>query len=78
MALPSGLQSLTFGVSRNLSLDKGTPPCSLQSLTFGASFDQCFEKVAPPSGLQSLTFGPVVHPELGEGGTAIQPAEFDL
>ena len=78
MALPSGLQSLTFGVSRNLSLDKGTPPSCLQSLTFGASFNQCFEKVALPSGLQSLTFGPVVLPELGEDGTALLPAGFDL
>ena len=72
------LQSLTFGMDRNLSLDNGAPPSSLLSLTVGASFNQSFEKVALQSGLQSLTFGPDVLPELGEGGSAKRPAERDL
>ena len=78
VALPSGLQRLTFGMDRNLSLDNGAPPSSLLSLTCGASFNQSFEKVALQSSLQSLTFGPDVHPELGEGVSAKWPAELDL
>ena len=38
VALPFGLQSLTFDTSFNLSLEKVALPSGLLSLTFGASF----------------------------------------
>ena len=56
MALPEGLQRLTFGRAVNQSSEKVALPRDLQSLTCGVSLNQCLEKVAPPSGLQSLTF----------------------
>ena len=40
VALPSGLQSLTFGLSFSRSLDKVAPPRVLQRLTFGLDFNQ--------------------------------------
>ena len=57
VALPSGLQSLTFGYGFNQSMDNVTLPSGLQSLTFGNNFNQRMDNVALPSGLQSLTFG---------------------
>merc|ERR1712046_394404 len=62
MALPSGLQSLTFDFHQsifdfNQSMEKVALPSGLQSLTFGSQFNQSMEKVALPSGLQSLSFG---------------------
>ena len=67
VALPSGLQSLTFA-EPHLRLRAQTyhwkvvPPSGLQSLTSGYAFDQTMEKVVHgggplPSGLQSLTLG---------------------
>ena len=57
IALPSSLQSLTFGSHFNQSLENVTLPSSLQSLTFGACFNQSLENVTLPGSLQSLTFG---------------------
>ena len=56
VALPSGLQSLTFGYGFNQSMDNVTLPSGLQSLTFGNNFDQRMDKMTLSSGLQSLTF----------------------
>ena len=60
------------------SLEKVALPSSLQSMTFGLIFDRSLEKMARPSGLQNLSFGRLFKPELGEGGSAKRPAEFDL
>eukprot|EP00931_Biecheleriopsis_adriatica_P117980 TRINITY_DN9344_c0_g1_i4.p1 TRINITY_DN9344_c0_g1~~TRINITY_DN9344_c0_g1_i4.p1 ORF type:complete len:322 (-),score=66.92 TRINITY_DN9344_c0_g1_i4:111-1076(-) len=57
VALPSGLQSLTFDDDFDQSMEKVVLPSGLQSLTFGMCFNQSMEKVDLPSGLQSLTFG---------------------
>ena len=57
VALPSGLQTLTFGVWFNQSLEQAMLPSGLQKLTFGAAFDQSLGGVVLPSGLQELTFG---------------------
>jgi hypothetical protein len=57
VALPSGLQSLTFGWKFNQSTEKVALLSGLQGLTFGDYFNQSMAKVALPSGLQSLTFG---------------------
>ena len=57
LILPSGLQSLTFGLQFNQRLDNATLPSSLQSLKFGWMFNQSLDNTTLPSGLQSLTFG---------------------
>merc|ERR1712054_490586 len=57
VALPSSLQSLTFGNDFDQNLDNVALPSGLQSLTFGACNNQSLDNVALPSCLQSLTFG---------------------
>merc|ERR1711971_261599 len=57
IALPSSLQSLTFGQCFNHGMANVALPRGLRRLTFGHWFNQSMDKVALPSGLQSLTFG---------------------
>eukprot|EP00434_Breviolum_minutum_P030445 symbB.v1.2.026924.t1/scaffold2730.1/size72026/8 len=57
VALPSSLQSLSFGNDFDQSLQNINLPSSLQSLTFGLRFNQSLKNVTLPSSLQSLTFG---------------------
>ena len=54
VALPSGVQSLTFGYGFNQSMDNVTLPSGLQSLTFGNGFNQSMDKVILPSGVQVI------------------------
>ena len=58
--MPSGLQTLTFGLMFDHSLTKVELPRGLQHLTFGYDFHWVdLWNVTLPSGLQSLTVGPV-------------------
>ena len=68
MALPSSLQSLTFGSDFNQSMQKVALPCGNQSM----------EKVALPCSLQSLTFGFRFKEAMGKGGSAMRSAELDF
>ena len=51
VALPAGLQSLTFGDHFDQSMENVALPAGLQSLTFDGKFNQSMDKVALPSGL---------------------------
>ena len=62
MTWPADLQSLTFGMSFNQSLDNVTWPADLQSLTFDLFFAEKLN-VVWPEGLQSLSFLNVEIPE---------------
>ena len=50
MIRPCGMQSITFGVYFNRSLEKVTFPNGLLNITFGENFNQCLERVTLPSG----------------------------
>ena len=63
--LPHTLESLTFGLSFNHSLEQITLPNGLQSLTFHGSFNQRLEQVTLPS-LQNLTFSDSFDQSLGQ------------
>ncbi|EGG24679.1 hypothetical protein DFA_02923 [Cavenderia fasciculata] len=56
-ALPSTIQSLTFGDSYNQPISVGVLPPTLQSLTFGDGYNQPISVGVLPESLQSLTFG---------------------
>eukprot|EP00913_Durusdinium_trenchii_P030515 g28584.t1 len=55
-ALPSSLESLTFGIGFNRSLDHVSLPDGLKHLTFGTFFNKSLEQVHLPE-LESLVFG---------------------
>lgn len=57
VALPSNLQTLSFGERFNDALEGITLPTSLQTLTFGRSFNQSLAGVGLPLNLQTLIFG---------------------
>ncbi|CAK9085089.1 unnamed protein product [Durusdinium trenchii] len=76
VALPSGLQRLTFGSDFNQSLDGVTLPSGLQTLTF--NFNQSLDGVTLPSGLQTLTLDGEFNQKLGWCNAAQRLAELDL
>ena len=55
VALPSGLQTITFGRDFNQSLENVVLPSGLLTITFGDRFNQSLENVTLPSGLQTIT-----------------------
>ena len=57
VALPDGLQSLTFGDGFDQSVGNGAVPSCLQSLAFGGCFDQSMDNVSLPTALRNVTFG---------------------
>ena len=81
MTWPSSLQSLTFGLLFNQSLDGVTWPHSLQSLRFSNDFNIFQPEFAegdlakrPPE----LNIWVSFQPEAGGNGVAEQPPELDL